>query len=53
MVKWKDRSMEDSTWMDEAMLEQADHSVENFMSSYSQYFLQNELLSVAMLHPSK
>ena len=35
MVKWKERPMEDSTWMDEATLQQVGHSVEDLMSRSS------------------
>ena len=35
LVKWKDRSMEDSTWMDEATLQIAGHSIEDLMSRSS------------------
>ena len=35
LVKWKDRPMEYSTWMDQATLQQADHSVEYLMSRSS------------------
>lgn len=31
LVKWKDRSMEDSTWMDESSLQKAGHSIEDLM----------------------
>ena len=32
LVKWKEHPMEDSTWMDEAVLQQASYSVEDLMS---------------------
>ena len=35
LVKWKDRPMEDSTWMDEATLQQAGHSIEYLMNKSS------------------
>ena len=35
LIKWKDRSMEDSSWMDEAVLQQAGHSMEDLMSKSS------------------
>ena len=35
LVKWKDHLMEDSTWMVEAMLQQAYYSIEDLMSRSS------------------
>ena len=35
LVKWKDCLMEDSTWMDEAALQQAGHSVKYLMRGIS------------------
>ena len=39
LVKWKYHTMEDSTWMGEAALQQASHSVEGLMSKRSKKFL--------------
>ena len=35
LVKWKDRPMEDSTWMDETALQKSGHSIANIMSRSS------------------
>ena len=35
LVKWKDHLIEESTWMDEAALQQVRHSVEDLMSRSS------------------
>ena len=35
LVKWKDRPMEDSTWMDEPGLQKVGHSIEDLMSRSS------------------
>lgn len=35
LVKWKDRPMEDSAWLDEAKLQKTGHSIEDLMSRSS------------------